>query len=71
MSRAIGEDAAQIRFLQRFKPHSFKRDFFPLALSGLRLYIGQRDKTLIMRHREDDPPSASIVAWVRREIHHQ
>jgi len=45
------------------------------ALGGLRLYIGQRDKTLIMRHREDDPPTASpelwaILAWVRREIQH-
>lgn len=45
------------------------------VLGGLRLYIGQRDKTLIRRHREDDPPSASpalwaIIAWVRREIQH-
>ena len=25
------------------------------VLGGLRLYFGQRDKTLIQRHREDDP----------------
>ena len=25
------------------------------ALVGLRMYFGQRDKTLIRRHREDDP----------------
>jgi hypothetical protein len=44
------------------------------VLGGLRLYIGQSDKTLIRRHREDDPPIASpvlwaVIAWVRREIH--
>ncbi len=27
-------------------------------LAGLRLYLGQRDKSLIRRHREDDPPAA-------------
>src|SRR5262245_40342939 len=27
------------------------------VLAGLRIYFGQRDKTLIQRHREDDPPS--------------
>lgn len=46
------------------------------VLGGLRLYIGQSDKTLIRRHREDDPPIASpllwsILAWVRREIQHR
>jgi hypothetical protein len=29
------------------------------VLGGLRLYFGQRDKTLIRRHREDDPPAYS------------
>jgi hypothetical protein len=27
------------------------------ALAGLRIYFGQHDKTLIDRHRQDDPPS--------------
>ena len=27
------------------------------VLAGLRFYFGQRDKTLIRRHREDDPPN--------------
>jgi hypothetical protein len=35
------------------------------ALAGLRIYFGQRDKTLIRRHREDDPSLFSPEArWV-------
>ncbi len=30
-------------------------DFFG-AWGGVRIYFGQKDKTLIRRHREDDPP---------------
>jgi hypothetical protein len=29
------------------------------VLGGLRVYFGQRDKTLIQRHREDDPAAIS------------
>jgi hypothetical protein len=40
------------------------------ALAGLRIYFGQRDKTLIRRHREDDPNISSSegqrLAW---EVH--
>jgi len=28
-----------------------------VGLAGVRVYFGQRDKTLIRRHREDDPPN--------------
>ncbi len=33
-----------------------------LAIAGLRFYFGQNDKTLIRRHREDDPQSARLGA---------
>lgn len=33
-----------------------------LAVAGLRFYFGQSDKSLIRRHREDDPQSASLGA---------
>jgi hypothetical protein len=34
-------------------------------LSGVRIYFGQRDKTLIDRHRQDDPPCGGANnAWV-------
>ena len=33
-----------------------------LAIAGLRFYFGKDDKTLIRRHREDDPQSASLSA---------
>jgi hypothetical protein len=42
------------------------------VLSGLRIYFGQRDKSLIRRHREDDPysilsDSISSIAVVNRD----
>ena len=33
-----------------------------LAVAGLRFYFGQNDKSLIRRHREDDPQSARLGA---------
>ncbi|MBX9759869.1 MAG: hypothetical protein K2Y29_13920 [Beijerinckiaceae bacterium] len=30
---------------------------FAAAMAGVRVYFGQKDKTLIRRHREDDPPN--------------
>lgn len=32
------------------------------VVAGMRIYIGQRDKSLIRRHREDDPPSIGIAS---------
>lgn len=35
------------------------------VLGGLRLYFAQRDKTLIRRHREDDPTSIiNTTQWI-------
>ena len=31
------------------------------AMAGLRLYLGQREKSLIRRHREDDPPGETVI----------
>ena len=36
---------------------------FAAAMAGVRVYFGQKDKTLIRRHREDDPPN-----YVRDDI---
>lgn len=39
------------------------------AIGGLTLYFGQKDKTLIRRHREDDPPNYSFyhLLWLAIE----
>jgi hypothetical protein len=36
------------------------------ALAGLRIYFGQHDKSLIDRHRQDDPPSRTEI-WRRAQ----
>jgi len=38
------------------------------VLAGLRVYFGQRDKTLIQRHREDDPPNYMKTAPIGTPI---
>ncbi|MEZ5890424.1 MAG: hypothetical protein R3D52_09310 [Xanthobacteraceae bacterium] len=38
------------------------------VMGGLRVYFGQRDKTLIRRHREDDPSSVGTASINPMEI---
>jgi hypothetical protein len=39
-----------------FASGSVSEDGDGAVLGGLRFYFGQHDKTLIRRHREDEPP---------------